>query len=299
MIVPNKNWVVPPDTLTFVAPVEQTGVLCKGDDCIPSMVSLPYDLSIDSSDVSDGKVTIRFGVDSRHLHEWKLPAFTDKFSITKFAVHGWIGLWADSDGYYYVLYGFVPEVPVGVSKVILVTSDGRVYYAEAPQSEDDFNYIGTVDEILVAVQDHYGKNVVGNAKIAWWVPVLIAIGIIGGSSTAIAYFNARKAEEQRKASEIQYQTVQSMKDFCSKHPDACRIASTAFMSMITGGASLMQISGGSHEESSWIDKLYNFFKQWIAPIGMIIGVLILLFKFNVIAEIFRGLIDLIRGWRRR
>ena len=278
MIIPHKNWVVPPDTVKFITAIQENIVVCKGDGCVPYLATAPYELSIESADVSNGKVTVRFGYDSRHLHEWKLPAFTDKFAVTKYPVHAWIGLWADSDGYKYILYGFTNEIPLGVTKVVLIDLNGNVYYAEAPTDENAFSQIGTVNDIIIAIKDLRGKNVVSVPKIPIWIPILIALGIIGGTGAVIAYFNARSAEERAKAIEAQQETVQAILDYCKQDPEACRSAGSALMELVTSSISLNQVTGGSHEGENWINKLWNTFKQWIVPVGAIILTIITFLK---------------------
>jgi len=296
MIIPHKNWCVPPDTIRFGTPIEENIVVCKGSGCTPSIHNAPYDLAVDTADIVDGKVTIRFGYDSRHLHEWKIPAFASKFTVTKYDVHAWVGEWLDSDGQYYILYGYTNDIPSGVVRVVLIDKSGNVYYAEAPSSENDFAFVGTVNDIVIAIQNHRGKNIVSTTKIAWWIPVLIAIGLIGGSGAAVAYFNMKSSEEKRKAVEAQQQTVNAILDFCERYPDVCRSSSAAFMEIVTSGSALMSVSGGSNEGRSWISKLWNAFQQWIAPLGMLIGVIIMLFKFNVIVDALRSLRE---AFRRR
>jgi len=297
VIIPVKNWCVPPDTITFVAPFSDvTAVLCKGDGCIPATHTLPYELNIDTADIVDDKVTIRFGKSSKFIHEWKIPAFADKFTITKFGVHGWIGLWEDADGVKYVLYGFVPDIPLGVVNVIVVSSDGKVYYAEIPSSEDDLKYIGTVDDLIIAIENSDFKNIVGSAKLAWWVPIAILIGLAGGTAAAIAYYNYKAVEERGHVIEKMDETVNSIKDLCNKYPQYCHIAVGMLPQIITTGMSVLQIPGGSHEGTSWLDKLMSFFKQWIAPIAGLIALIVILFKWRIIVDIFR---DLIETFRRR
>ena len=223
-----------------------------------------------------------------------------------------IGVYTTPDGKKVLLYkiGRPVDVPA-VDKVWVVKKDGTVLYGEAPQSENDLVKIGTVDDIFFIIysDDPRIPPLAFKPKIN---PLLIIAGIVLGATAIVAvkdYFvethkASREAEVQKYAVEKKYEFMDKVTEIVKDNPELADI----FAGVVEGSYSSEIITWqvpryiNPHETTSEDTSPWDAFIDWLKSnwwkiVLPFMGLILLIFKWRMILDFIRDIIEWFRGRR--
>jgi len=288
-VMPVANYTTDKRNTIFVASIAQSFVACKGANCVPALYNKPgKDFVFDSNGI------IRYGLDSDTIIEMKVWRFASSIDVSMYNPAYVLLEYTDWDDKKHVLYGIgVSDIPL-VGKAIIVTKDGKVFKGEAYLAPEDFEYIGTVDEVVIGLVP---QGVPGSP--VYMVKPKLPIAIIAlVAATALAGY---AIHEYRLYKEKEVITNKMMEHIDMVYNDAKNgvidkeFAIQYLESWFAGNAITYQVKDSTNIDA-FVGWMKSHWKELLGGMAALMGVIILVMKWQVINEVLRSIIS---SFRRR
>jgi len=290
----------------FVACISETW-----NGCTPALKNKP------SAELVPGTVAneyyLAFGSTSDFYMSMKVYSLK---GLAVFKVEGaWllIGIWTDPDEKKHLLFKIGDPVDVpAIEKVWVIKKNGDILYGEVPRNETYMEKIGTVEDTFFTIySDGNVPPVIMKPKLAiptavWVVLTILGLAGIGGITYwAIETHKANKEAEVRQyAIDKQAEWLNTITDMVKQNPELADIFAgiTEIMHAVNSITFQMPNNINPHkttaEDTSPWDKFVSWIQQnWQSILLPLIGIIVLIFKWEVILDFIRGIIERFR--RRR
>lgn len=269
--------------------------------CTPSIHSKPY-YDFEPTETAS-EYYLAFGLSSDYYFNLKILYLAHAFVVDD--GYFFLGIYTDPDNKKHILfkYGAPIDVPA-VEKVWIIRRDGKILYGEIPRSEDDLVEIGTVDNTFFLIDSDVAPPIIAKGKFPWAVVALVLglAGIAGATYWAVETHRTDRAEEAKKyAVDKAYEWLNNLLQEVKNNPSLADPFSAIIESWYGSNAVTWQMPTGVNPHATTQEDTNPFeqFIQWIQRnwyyiVVPLIGVVVLLFKWEVIIDFIKGILERFR-----
>jgi len=278
--------------------------------CVPYVVNEPYH---DFIPENYNDQWLKYGGYEEFVVEMKVLSLTANFVVED--AYFLLGLYTDPDGKKHLIYkiGSPVDVP-GVEKVWIAKRNGDLLYAEAPTSESDFVKVGTVDNTFFLIHTDNTKvpPVIFKPKIGGGA-ILAALTIIGLAGIGAYTWYSVETHKTDKSAEVQKYNTDKFYEFLNyvaqKVAEDPSLADpfAGIVENIFGSYApsfQMPVNVNPHATTPSNTDPFTQFINWIKGnwwqiVFPLIGLIILVFKWDVIIGFIKDLLGRLRESFRR
>lgn len=272
--------------------------------CTPTIHNEPY-YDLVPSQTAD-EYYLAFGFSSDYYINMKVFSLTSAFVVED--GYFFLGIYTDPDNNKHILYKYGKPIDVpAIDKVWIITKDGKIWYGEAPTRREDLVEIGTVDNTFFLLESDKTPPIIVKGKFPW-AAVLVAIALAGiGGATYWAvetHKTDKEAEVKKYNTDKAYEFLNNVLEKVKNNPSLAD-PYTAILESWFGTNKVtweMPRNINPHEttddNTNPFEQFINWMKQnWYYIVFPLIGTIILVFKWQVIVDFFKDILDRLR--RRR
>lgn len=282
---------------TFVACIAK-----EGEDCIPGVYNKPWK---DFDALWTGNHIVKYGVDSDLVEVAKVFTLSVAF-VEEDAWMFW-GIYTDPDGKKHFIYkvGYPVDVP-GVDEGFLFMKNGDILHSTTPAFRETYEKVADQTNYLAFIES-LNMKWLGRPKFGWWLIPIIIAGIATGGWIGVTWIHeTQETERVRDANNKFFEFLDKIREDVQRDP---KLADT-YAGILEGLYGTMYVSTASpkninpHATTQQDTNPFNQFIDWIKQNWYylfipLIGVIVLVFKWQAIVEFFRGVLDSLRDLFRR
>ena len=292
-VVPNANYVTGDRrNKVFVASIADTFVACKGSGCIPYINNKPGKTF--TIDTTKNYEVIRYGLDSDSVHEIRVYVISDSVDVSSLDPAYIVAEFTDWDGKKHILYGMgVADAPI-VDKVYIISRNKKVYVAQTPFSVSDFQLVGTTDDVFLVFE----PSLPGSPVYVWKpkIPIVPLVIVAVAAVAGYAIHEYRVHKDNQYAIEKYYEHVNQVYND-AKNGVIDQEVAIQYLETLHGVSAVTWQVKDESDIDKFIGWVKNNWKELVLGIGSLIGVVMLMMKWQVIMEVFRSMIESFRSRR--